>query len=286
LKDTAETTTNHRPIPTPLRVRWLRFRHQLLPVVTVICCAALAAWLWTRHAGSGNALGEVEARRVPVTSTVDGVLAALTGRAINPHDRVSEGDVVATIDPAPVKARRAARQVEVDRLRAEIQAAEAQKGGAAEQAEKLKSLREALTSREEEVAQLDLALSSLDITAPVSGTVSKVHLRPGQLARAGDPIMEISADGAGYVVSYLREEQQYIQPAPAMPVEVRPRNNPKHVVRATVDTVGAQVEAVPARQLRDQRTPEWGLPVRVTIPPDADLLPGEIVNLVFKKQSQ
>jgi multidrug resistance efflux pump len=264
-----------------MRVRWMRFRHQILPVVTVIACALMAGWLWGRQAGSGQATGEVEARRIPVTSNVEGVLAALPGRSISPHDRVSEGDVIAALDPAPVRARRAARQVEVDRLRAEIQAAEAQQGE--NQAQKLESLHAALKTREEEVAQLDLALASLDITAPISGTVSKVFLRPGQLAKAGDPIMEISADGASYVVAYLREEQRYIQPDRKMVVEVRPRNNPKHVVQAKVDTVGAQVEAVPSRQLRDQKTPEWGLPVRLAIPPDADLLPGEIVTLVFKR---
>lgn len=286
------SSTVHRPIPTPLRVRWLRFRHQLLPVVTVIICASLAAWLWSRHAGTGNALGEVEARRIPITSNVDGVLAALAGRAINPHDRVSEGDVVATMDPAPIRARRASRQVEVDRLRTEIEAIEAQPGtsapagaaaAAGSAAERLQSLRSALATREDEVAQLDLALSSLDITAPISGTVSRVYLRPGQIVRAGDVIMDVSADGASYVVSYLREEQQYIGPTPNMAVEVRPRNDPRRLVQATVDTVGAQVEAVPSRQLRDQRTPEWGLPVRLSIPADANLMPGEVVTLTFKQ---
>ena len=133
--------------------------------------------------------------------------------------------------------------------------------------------------------QINTALASLQmgITAPVSGTVYRIYLRPGQLARAGDPIMEISADGSTYVVSYLREEQQYIRPTPRMQVEVRPRADPRRMVEGTVDTVGSTVEAVPARQLRDQRVPEWGLPVRLTIPADANLHPGEIVNLAFKK---
>ena len=57
------------------------------------------------------------------------------------------------------------------------------------------------------------------------------------------------------------------------------------VVPSKVDTIGAQVESVPSRQLRDQKVPEWGLPVRLAIPPDADLLPGEIVTLVFRKSA-
>ena len=275
--------SNHRPIPTPLRVRWVRFRHQLLPAVTVVLCCGLTAWLWNRHAGAGNAVGEVAADRIPITSNVDGVLAQLPGRVINAHDRVREGDAIARLDPAPIEARRALRAAEADRLRNEVKALEEASGGdAAARETQLKSLRTALTAREEEVAQLDLTLESLDITAPVSGTVFRVYLRPGQLARAGDIIMEISADGSNYVVSYLREEQQYIKPKPNMIVDVRPRNDPRRVVSGTVDTVGATVEPVPARQLRDQKVPEWGLPVRLTIPPDSNLRPGEMVNLAFK----
>jgi multidrug resistance efflux pump len=275
--------TNHRPIPTPFRVRWLRFRHQLLPVVTVAFCAALSGWLWSRHAGSGNAVGEVAADRIPITSNVDGVLAQLQGAAINPHDRVSEGDAIARLDPAPIEARLAIRRAEADRLRGEIRTLEAAAGGdAAARDAQLKSLRTALTAREEELAQLDLTLQSLEITAPVSGTVFKVYFRPGQAVRAGDIIMEISADASNYVVAYLREEQQYIKPRPKMAVDVRPRNDPRRLVQGTVDTVGATVEPVPARQLRDQKVPEWGLPVRLTVPADANLRPGEMVNLGFR----
>jgi len=182
--------------------------------------------------------------------------------------------------------------VGVERLRAGIKATEAAPAAPAgtgpSKEEHLKSLHIALATREEELSQLTEALRSLElgITAPMSGTVYKVFLRPGQLAKAGEPIMEISADGSAYVVSYLREEQQYIHPAPRMHVEVRPRADPRHVVEAVVDTVGSTVESVPSRQLRDQRVPEWGLPVRLSIPADSNLHPGEMVNLAFKKQTQ
>src|SRR4030095_10997824 len=103
------------------------------------------------------------------------------------------------------------------------------------------------------------------------------------LVKAGEVIMDVAADRSTYVIGYLRDEQQYIHPAPGMPVEVRPRKDPKHVVQATVDTVGAQMETVPTRLLRDQKIQEWGLPVRLTIPANADLRPGEMVYLAFKK---
>ena len=284
----ADTTS---PIPTPWRVRWMRIRYQFIPVLTLALAVCLTGWLWRRHAGSGNAFGAVEAQRIPVTIGVDGVLAPLPGRVVKQYDRVEEGDTIAALDPTPIQARQAARRVEVERLRDEIEALEGIAPGAtppgkqpttAPSPERLQALRTALATREEELAQLDLMLESLEVAAPVSGTISRIYLRPGQFVRAGDPIMEIFADGASYVVSFLREEQQYINPQPNMPVEVRPRNDPRRVVQGTVDTVGAQVEAVPAHQLRDQKVPEWGLPVRMTIPADANLRPGELVNLTFK----
>ena len=284
------------PIPTPWRVRWMRIRYQFVPVVTLALVVCLTGWLWSRHVGSGMAVGEVEAQRIPVTIGVDGVLAPLP-RVVKQYDRVSEGDVIAALDPTPIEARRAARRVEVDRLRAEIEALEgiapgaapraqpatAPAAGAASTADRLQSLRTALATREEELGQIEAMLASLEVTAPVSGTVSRIYLRPGQFARAGDPIMEIFADGATYVVSFLREEQRHINPRKNMPVEVRPRTDPSRVVLGTVDTVGAQVEPVPAHQLRDQKIPEWGLPVRMAIPADSNLRPGELVNLTFPR---
>jgi hypothetical protein len=42
------------------------------------------------------------------------------------------------------------------------------------------------------------------------------------------------------------------------------------------------VEAVPPHQLRDPKTVEWGLPVRIVLPTGAILRPGELVDVTFK----
>ena len=263
------------PIPIPFRVRWLRFRHQLLPVLTVVFCALLSAWLWRRQAGTGYAVGAVEVVRVPVTTNVQGVLAALTGRQINPLDRVAEGDVVAMLDAGPFQARRAAVLAELDRLRAELKGAGSTGAGA-------DSLQAIISSKEQDLAELDARLDGLQLRAPISGTVTQVHLRPGQAVQPGATILEISSDTGAAVVAYLRPEQQQVQPAKGMPVDVRLHRRPVQTFRGQVETVGGQVESIPARQLRDPRVPEWGLPVRVSIPPGVDLKPGEVVTLDFR----
>jgi multidrug resistance efflux pump len=266
---------DQRPIPIPFRVRWLRFRHQLLPVLTVVFCGLLAAWLWRRQAGTGYAVGAVEVVHVPVTSNVQGVLANLSGRQVKPLDRVAEGDVVAALDPGPFQARRAATLAELDRLRAELKAAGSSGAGA-------ESIQAIISSKEQDLAELDTRLDGLQLRAPISGTVTQVHLRPGQAVQPGATIMEISSDTGAAVVAYLRAEQQQIQPVKGMPVDVRLHRRPVQTFRGQVEVVGGQVESVPNRQLRDPRVPEWGLPVRVAIPPGVDLKPGEVVTLDFR----
>jgi multidrug resistance efflux pump len=269
---------DQRPIPIPFRVRWLRFRHQLLPVLTVVLCATAAAWLWRRQAVPGHAVGAVEVVHVPVTSGFQGTLAPLTGKQMKPLDHVAEGDVVAVMDGAPIQNKRAAIVAELDRLRAELKAA----SGAGANAAANDSLQSIISSKEQDLAELDVRLEGLQLRAPISGTVTQVHLRPGQAVQPGATIMEISSDTGAAVVAYLRAEQQQLQPAKGMPVEVRLNRRPVQIFRGQVETVGGQVESVPTRQLRDPRVPEWGLPVRVSVPPGVDLKPGEVVTLDFK----
>jgi multidrug resistance efflux pump len=269
-----------RPIPIPFRVRWLRFRHQLLPVLTVVLCATLAGWLWRRQAVPGHAVGAVEVVHVPVTSGFQGTLAPLSGKQIRPLDRVAEGDVVAVMDAGPIQSRRKATVAELDRLRAELKAASGAAGGA--NATTNESLQAIIASKEQDLADLDVRLEGLQLRAPISGTVTQVHLHPGQAVQPGATIMEISSDTGAAVMAYLRAEQQQLQPAKGMPVEVRLNRRPVQIFRGQVETVGGQVESVPSRQLRDPRVPEWGLPVRVSVPPGIDLKPGEVVTLDFK----
>ena len=52
--------SDQRPIPIPWRVRWQRFRHQLLPGLTLVFCSMLAGWLWYHQAATGHAVNVEE----------------------------------------------------------------------------------------------------------------------------------------------------------------------------------------------------------------------------------
>src|SRR2546427_4610768 len=118
VSSTASAPLNgQHPIPIPLRVRWLRFRHQLLPVITLVVCSVLAGWLWHNQAAGGHTVGAVEVVHLPITSGVHGTLTYRPGKQVQVLDKVKAGDVVAAVNPAPFESKRAALQAELDDLK-------------------------------------------------------------------------------------------------------------------------------------------------------------------------
>jgi multidrug resistance efflux pump len=102
---------------------------------------------------------------------------------------------------------------------------------------------------------------------------------PGQQVKAGTVLFTIAADEPEYIVSYVRPTQR-LHPEVGMTVAIRPRNG-REVAHAAVERVGPQIELIPSHQIRDQRIMEWGLPVRIQVPPSLQLRPGELVDLKF-----
>jgi hypothetical protein len=51
-----------------------------------------------------------------------------------------------------------------------------------------------------------------------------------------------------------------------------------------VQEVGNQIEPVPPQQLANPRMPEFGLPVRIAMPSDVKLRPGEMVGVIFRPE--
>ena len=270
----------HQPggrIRIPWRVRWFRFRSQMVPVLTLLLCIGLTAALWQRRYAVGNAVGAVEVVRNSVVSDVDGVLAPVPGAQIEPFTKVKQGDLLARMDDGPFRRQRAAKAVELEQLNTQLRALRAKPGV---QPNEIDAMVDTVTAKEEEIAAIDLKLQALEIRAPVTGTVNRVYRRPGQLVRVGEPIMDMASDSGAFIVSFLRQDQRIV-PTAGMPVEIRPVSNPTAVFHSRVAQVGGNLELIPSQQLRDQKIEEWGLPIRVTVPPEAQLRPGELVHLVF-----
>jgi multidrug resistance efflux pump len=122
----------------------------------------------------------------------------------------------------------------------------------------------------------------LEVRAPVTGTIATVWARPGQTVTVGALVATIAAPDSEYIVSYIRQENP-LRPEAGMIVEVRPRRKPLESFPASVASVGPQVELIPEHQrmMRDANQLEWGLPVRINVPAEGKLRPGELVDLRF-----
>ncbi len=376
-------------ITTPMMHRWRRFRYSVLPAIAFTGLAALTLFLWDYRGQVANAVGEVEAVRLDVSTAIDGTLVPLVE---GPHqwtlfDSITKGQVLARLDPEPANQ-------ELETLRRELVQIEKELGAAEEQyafskvgikqehfwdkvraywqyerrellianmkvdieAARIELLRykarvgylkplvgsgaiaeaqlveEQLLARETErrieeleatlrqtviqqdraaqvvqrypdpefpdllkitapiVAKLDvqesriqelrIRIRGLEVRSPIEGTIAAVYTWPNQNVTAGEPILTVAADHGRYIVSYVRQDQG-IRPELNTAVQVRLRIPGAEAVAAKVERVGPQFEAIPLSHLREPNTPEWGLPVRISLPKGLDVRPGEMVDITF-----
>jgi multidrug resistance efflux pump len=254
-----------RPIAVPFALLLRRAQYQIVPILTMILCIVLAGWLWTRSTRSPLAFGEVNVVRVLLESKIEGMLEELP-HPVRVFDTVKSGQVIARLDLELL-------QKQLERLNAEVEALNAsmpatQPGGLL------------IAEREAQMAELRARLNARDIKSPIDGTVMEIFQRPGQSTVLAKPIMTIAADKGDFIIGYIRENQG-IRPAPGMSVTVRTRGQSRKSLESTVASVAPQYEQLPDRHLRNPDFPEWALPVQITLPAEADLKPGELVDLIF-----
>jgi len=150
----------------------------------------------------------------------------------------------------------------------------------AEAATLLAPFRDAITAQELRVRQLQLQIEALEIRAPITGTICCIYCWPGQNVVADQPILTIAAEHGGCIIAYVHPEQRV--PTVGMAVDVRSLASGSPTLAAKVERVGPQFEAVPAHHWENPRIPEWGLPVRITLPERIDARPGELLGVTFK----
>jgi len=260
-------------IATPFPLMIQRLQHQMLPVLVVLVCAMLAAWLWTRQNRTAFATGEVSAVRVNIESKYDGILQELP-QPVRLFDTVRAGQVVARVDSS-------AAESELRRLEQEFAAMQAApttapSGGANGSAAAWYQAR---------MDELRARIENRDLKSSIAGMVVKIEVQPGESARVGKPIVTIASDRSEFIVGYLRQDHP-LRPEVGMDVELRSRSHPAATYNSHVQSVGAQVELMPARHWRNPQVSEWGLPVQIAMPTDLSLKPGELIDLVLRPTNQ
>jgi multidrug resistance efflux pump len=123
-------------------------------------------------------------------------------------------------------------------------------------------------------------LKSLKLFAPIDGVVSQILHWPGEAVLASEPILTITETKPTEIIAYASGSQMgEIQKG--MTVELMKRSSSKKtdVARSQVIYVGPAVEQLPTRLWQNQNIPEWGRPFIIKVPPQMELISGEIVAI-------
>jgi len=144
----------------------------------------------------------------------------------------------------------------------------------------LAPIRASITVQQSRLAQINRQIQSLEVRAPFDGIIREIFRWPYQTVRMGEPIMILVAKQSTHVLTYVREHHR-VELRRGMRVRLRVRAAGMQPVEGYVEQIGPQVVAVPLQHLRDPQIPEWGLPVRIALPPDCGIRPGELVDITF-----
>jgi hypothetical protein len=100
---------------------------------------------------------------------------------------------------------------------------------------------------------------------------------------ASEPIITISATNTSRITAFVRQPLAF-EPLPGMEMEIRTRTGARTISRGRVMRIGRQMETVAPQLLPHPPSGgnvavEYGLPLLVSLPPELQLHPGEIVDL-------
>ena len=138
-----------------------------------------------------------------------------------------------------------------------------------------------IDSLEKRIAIIDSNQSIITLHAPMTGIVTEVLRRAGENVVVGEPLIIISATQPERIVGYLRQPFP-LEPFVGQEVEVRTHGRERLYGMAAITRVGATFEPILNAALHPATTPEVGLPVEVSLPPNLQLRPGELVSLVIR----
>lgn len=141
-------------------------------------------------------------RQAVVSTRVGGMMRSI---AVRPGDTVTEGQVIAEIDPAELELQVQQQLGAIEATQAQLRLAESQLASTETLVERGSSPRAALTqaqsnveglvanlhSQRQQLASLELNLAHATIHAPFAGTVSERSAEPGQTVSAGAPVVTL-----------------------------------------------------------------------------------------------
>lgn len=144
------------------------------------------------------------------------------------------------------------------------------------------ALNATLALQSERLKLLEAELRPLPLRAPMGGMVNELYHRNGEYVGAGETILSINAARSDAIVAYLRQPLS-VQPTVGTQVEIRSRRRQKISGTGEIVAVGAHIQELsPALRRPVALRNDSGLPIKVSLPPELGLLPGEAVDIVLR----
>ncbi|HYG35958.1 MAG TPA: HlyD family efflux transporter periplasmic adaptor subunit, partial [Clostridia bacterium] len=143
-------------------------------------------------------------------------------------------------------------------------------------------LQTVLAQLDEKMLQAETNWYPVTLLAPISGMVHLVNRQPGEFAAEGEPLFTINSSRSDRIVGYLRQPYA-VEPELGMKVEVVTRSRHRQKFTAEISQIGAQVETITnaLAVVRPFAFMDAGLPIVVKVPPDVNVRPGEIFDILF-----
>jgi multidrug resistance efflux pump len=142
----------------------------------------------------------------------------------------------------------------------------------------LEVIRKAIQAQERRMQELTVQRSPLELKSPFHGVVSLIQRRPGEIVRAGEPILTIAEVKPTDVVAYVGEKQAG-RVREKMVVELIKSNEPKQIASSQVTYLSPTIEQMPTQLWRNPNVPQWGRAFLVKVPPNFNVIPGEVVGI-------
>jgi membrane fusion protein (multidrug efflux system) len=170
-------------------INWLAIG--ALAAVVALAAGTYAYWQHSAlYPSTDNAY--VQANIVHIAPLVTDVVTEVD---VTEYAAVKSGDVLVRLDPAPFEAALKAAETR-------LSVAQQQAGGAAGQSAAAKA---SIEQAQASVAQARLDLDHATIKAPLDGTVGKVRIRPGEIAKAGTSIFPLVDTSKWWVDANFKE---------------------------------------------------------------------------------
>ncbi len=124
------------------------------------------------------------------------------------------------------------------------------------------------------------------LVAPIAGMVSLPQRQAGEVVPAGEPLVTVNSLRSDNVVAYLRQPYRF-DPQVGMTARVTTRTFQRQAFMTQIVQVGAQMEVLTnaLATLRPGSTVDAALPIVVAVPPEINIRPGEVVDVVITDPS-